>query len=147
MNFKLKVAGLFVALSGVVALTSAISTENVPLEIGNQAPEFSTVNLNGESVSLSDLKGQDVIVNFWSVTDAESRIRNVRLENEAERLGARYIGLCVDADRQLAHEVIKADRLSDKNQCLVNEMIADEYLAQGLLTVKIDPYGIVAEID
>lgn len=148
MNFKLKIAGVFVAVAGIVGMTSAISTENVPLEIGNQAPEISTVNFSGDTFSLADSKGQNVIVNFWSVKNAESRIRNVRLENEAERLGAKYIGVCLDDDRQLALEVIKADRLSNQNQYHVNENIADEYLvAQGIRTVKIDPYGIVAEID
>lgn len=141
-------AGVFAGLAGVVALTSAISTENVPLEVGNQAPEIAVVNADGNTVRLSDLKGDEVIVNFWSVKDAESRISNVRLAREAESRGANYVGICVDSDQDLAREVIKADRLLAENQFFANEQIRKEYqLDHGTRTVKIDPYGIVAKID
>jgi len=35
------------------------------LEVGNQAPDFSLPNQDGEMVSLSDLKGQKVIIWFY----------------------------------------------------------------------------------
>lgn len=148
MNFKLKIAGVVAGFAGIVALTSAISTNNVPLEEGNQAPEITAVNANGDILRLSELKGTDVIVNFWSVKDAESRISNVRLAREAERNGAKYIGMCVDSDKELVQEVIKADLLSAEDQYFATGQISDEYLLDhGTRTVKIDPYGIVAEID
>lgn len=148
MNFKLKMAGVFAGLAATVALTSAISTENVPLEVGNQAPEISAVNADGNTFHLADLKGSDVIVNFWSVKDAESRISNVRLAREAESNGAYYVGICIDSDRDLAREVIKADKLLAENQVFANKQIKEEYLLDhGTRTVKIDPYGIVVKID
>lgn len=148
MNFKLKLAGVFAGLAGVVALTSAISTENVPLEVGNHAPEISAVNANGNTVRMSDFEGHDVILNFWSIKDAESRIRNVRLEREAERSGAKYMAMCVDSDQEIAREVMKADGLNAENQYFSDGQISDEYLLdQGIRTVKIDPYGIVAKIN
>ncbi|MDE7345559.1 MAG: redoxin domain-containing protein [Muribaculaceae bacterium] len=148
MNFKLKSAGFLLAVVGTLWLTSAVSTKNVPLEVGNQAPEISITDSNGESLLLSDLKGDDVIVNFWSINDAESRILNVRLAREAEKTGAKYIGMCIDSDRQLAAEVMKADRVSTDNLYFADRQVTDEYqLAKGTRTVKIDPYGIVAAID
>ncbi len=148
MNFKLKCAGVVAAAVGTLWLTSAVSTKNVPLEVGNQAPEISITDNSGESVLLSDLKGKDVIVNFWSAKDAESRISNVRLAREAEKTGAKYIGMCIDSDRQLAEEVMKSDRVSIDNLYFADRQVTDEYqLAKGTRTVKIDPYGIVAAID
>ena len=148
MNLKLKIAGIFAGLAGIVALTSAISTENVPLEVGNQAPEIATFNAYGNMVRLSDMKGEDVLVNFWSIKDAESRIANIRLAREAESNGVKYMGICVDSDRELAQEVIKADQLPVEDQYFANDEIKDQYLVDhGTRTVKIDPYGIVAKID
>lgn len=148
MNFKLKTAVFAVATIGTVLLTSAVSTKNVPLEVGNQAPEISLSKSDGKTLMLSELKGSDVIVNFWSVNDAESRISNVRLSRDAERSGARYIGMCIDSDRQLAEEVMKADRISTENLYFADKEVNDEYqLSNGTRTVKIDPYGIVAAID
>ena len=148
MNLKHISAGVIAAVVGTLWLTSAVSTKNVPLEVGNQAPEISITQSNGESVMLSDLKGGEVIVNFWSVKDAESRIANVRLAREAEKSGAKYIGMCIDSDRQLAAEVMKADRVSTDHLYFADRQVTDEYqLANGTRTVKIDPYGIVAAID
>ena len=148
MNFKLKAAGFLVGAGSLVFMTSAVSTKNVPLEVGNQAPEISISREDGKTMMLSDLKGEDVIVNFWSVMDAESRISNVRLAREAERTGAKYIGMCIDSDRQLAEEVMKADKVSTDNLYFADRQVTDEYqLRKGTRTVKIDPYGIVAAID
>ena len=97
---------------------------------------------------MSELKGENVVVNFWSVKDAESRIKNVRLAREAERNGHKYIGMCIDSDRQLAEEVMKSDRVSTDCLYFADKQVNDEYhIAGGVRTVKIDPYGIVAEID
>ncbi len=148
MNFKLKPAGIIVAAVGLTLLTSAVSTKNVPLEVGNQAPEISISHADGNSMLLSELKGKDVIVNFWSVKDAESRINNIRLAREAERTGAKYIGMCIDSDRELAEEVMKSDNGSLDELYFADRQVTDEYqLAKGTRTVKIDPYGIVAAID
>ena len=148
MNLKLKSAGVLAAAVCTLWLTSAVSTKNVPLEVGNQAPEISIIGSDGESVLLSELKGKDVIVNFWSVKDAASRIENVRLSREAEKTGAKYIGMCIDSDRQLAAEVMKADRVSTDHLYFADRQVTDEYqLSKGTRTVKIDPYGIVAAID
>lgn len=148
MNFKLKTAGSLVAVAAMVLFTSAVSTKNVPLEVGNQAPEISITNAEGASTLLSDLKGNEVVVNFWSVKDAESRISNIRLAREAESTGAKYIGMCIDSDRQLAEEVMNADQVSTEHLYFADRQVTDEYqLTKGTRTVKIDPYGIVAAID
>ncbi len=148
MNFKLKTAGLAAGVAGMIMLTSAMSTSNVPLEVGNQAPNLSVSDSNGNLLSLSDLEGQNVILNFWSMSDAESRISNVRLLRDAERTGARFISMCVDSDTKLAEEVMRADNLPEDSRFFVDERAIDMFmLDEGVRTVKIDPYGIVAAID
>jgi cytochrome c biogenesis protein CcmG, thiol:disulfide interchange protein DsbE len=37
-----------------------------PTEIGKVAPDFSLTTLDGEPISLADLRGRPVIVNFWA---------------------------------------------------------------------------------
>ncbi|MBD5278473.1 MAG: redoxin domain-containing protein [Bacteroides sp.] len=148
MNFKLKPAGFLGGAVLLMVLTSAVSTKNVPLEVGYQAPEISISKPDGERFLLSDLQGENVVVNFWSVSDAESRISNIRLARDAERNGAKYIGMCVDSDRRLAEEVMAADGVAPENQYFTDPQIHNKYLLdQGIRTVKIDPYGIVAAID
>lgn len=40
--------------------------EFVPIEIGKPAPNFTLENLQGEQVTLSELKGKNVLINFWA---------------------------------------------------------------------------------
>ena len=35
------------------------------LQVGDDAPDFALIDLNGESHQLSDYKGQGVFLNFW----------------------------------------------------------------------------------
>lgn len=52
-------------LALVLAACSAIAPEVAPVERA-QAPDFSLQNLDGEMVTLSDLRGQVVLINFWA---------------------------------------------------------------------------------
>lgn len=36
------------------------------IQIGDKAPDFTLTDINGQTVSLSDFEGQQVIVNFWT---------------------------------------------------------------------------------
>ena len=51
------------------AVYGFVTREQVPvegLEVGNLAPDFELETLEGETVKLSDLKGQKVFLNFWA---------------------------------------------------------------------------------
>lgn len=57
-----------------LANTVDVSDLEVGLQIGNIAPNFETINLAGESVNLSDYRGQVVLLNFWYTTCGPCRI-------------------------------------------------------------------------
>ncbi|AGB41876.1 Peroxiredoxin [Halobacteroides halobius DSM 5150] len=42
------------------------NSARIGINVGNIAPDFTLVNLKGEQVSLSDYRGQFVMVNFWA---------------------------------------------------------------------------------
>lgn len=44
---------------------AAISDAPIGLNVGNRAPDFEVTTIAGETLSLSDLEGQIVLVNFW----------------------------------------------------------------------------------
>ena len=55
-GFAALIAGFFVALQGPSAL---------PLRIGSNAPELQLPRLSGEKLSVAELRGRVVFVNFW----------------------------------------------------------------------------------
>ncbi|MGP4039465.1 redoxin domain-containing protein [Gracilibacillus sp. D59] len=54
------------AVIDVVTDNRVTEAENIGLEIGNIAPDFELETLNGETVKLSDYRGEPVMLNFWA---------------------------------------------------------------------------------
>lgn len=51
-----------------------VDLPEVGLAVGELAPDFQTTNLDGETVSLSDYRGQTVLLNFWFTACGPCRI-------------------------------------------------------------------------
>ena len=52
-------------LTAVLLITGCSSGESEVAEIGKKAPDFTLENLYEQKVSLSDYRGEVVIINFW----------------------------------------------------------------------------------
>jgi len=62
----LKVIMLIVLTSGLIISGCSGGAEPQEARVGNQAPDFQLNNLDGQSISLSDLRGKPVFINFWA---------------------------------------------------------------------------------
>ena len=63
--------GRLLAWLGLVALllllfTALLRTQQGPVGIGQKAPDFTLTTFDGEQISLSDLEGKVVVLNFWA---------------------------------------------------------------------------------
>ena len=61
----LVVGGVWIWINRVPEASATNERPAIPL-VGHPAPEFTLETLDGESLSLSDLKGQAVVLNFWA---------------------------------------------------------------------------------
>lgn len=64
------VAGLAVVIGALVAVmvTQRARPSQEMARVGSPAPDFTLRLFNGETVTLSSLKGKPVLVNFWAST-------------------------------------------------------------------------------
>jgi thiol-disulfide isomerase/thioredoxin len=76
-----------VAFSGVLlsgCASSGTASEHGP-EIGKLAPDFTLNGLDGQEVSLSDLRGKPVLLNFWATWCGPCRIEMPFLQTIYEK--------------------------------------------------------------
>jgi peroxiredoxin len=64
--------------------TAEPSVSEVGLEVGNLAPDFQTVTDTGEPVTLSDLRGQVVLLNFWAIWCGPCRVEMPEFQQQYE---------------------------------------------------------------
>ena len=71
-------------LAPVTSLSQAVGPVT-GLGIGNHAPDFTTITINGETVSLSDYQGQVVLLNFWFTDCVPCRIEMPEFQSAYEQ--------------------------------------------------------------
>lgn len=66
---------------------------------GDEAPPFSLVTLQGDTVQLADLRGRVVVINFWATWCGPCRLEMPALQSLSERhdtAAVRVLGVSVD---------------------------------------------------
>ena len=79
-------------LALVLLFSSAFNPVETGLKEGKQAPMLKLKNSEG-AVTLRELKGRYVLLNFWAGYDAPSRMENIRFAREIDKSEIENISL------------------------------------------------------
>ncbi len=143
---------IIVVFAVLLGLGSAATSNAVDGTAGSRAPMF-RVERNDTTVALDNMKGQWVLLHFWSSGDAESRIackQYTELEQSqlSSNPGERFHLLAVNLDRseRLFREIVRRDGLSAESQYHIKrsragKLINDYHLEAGLGSFLISPEG------
>ncbi len=63
---KMLTAILVMILTSGLLITGCAAGSEPTATVGQAAPDFELQNLDGQSISLNDLKGKPVLINFWA---------------------------------------------------------------------------------
>jgi peroxiredoxin len=66
--------------------------------VGALAPDFGLETVGGDSVHLSDFKGQPVLLNFWATWCGPCRLEMPAIQARHEQFGDQFTVLAIDFD-------------------------------------------------
>src|SRR5579864_4963542 len=112
---------IFGALVAAITIATLIPHESnsggqiVPLAKRKNMPGISMRDLNGSAWTLSDHRGQPVLINFWASWCGPCRQETpglVRLANDYRSRGLAVAGIAMDDSEQPAREFARSFRIS-----------------------------------
>lgn len=141
---------LFAAL--LFAVISNITKEEEAVQIGEEAPNFQLVQLNGEenqTVRLSDLRGKGVMLNFWA-TYCEPCEREMPYMESLypiyKEKGVEIVAISVDATEFVVQQFMDKYNLTFPILHDKKSQVMDAYRIKPLPTTYfIDENGIIVE--
>lgn len=74
-------------------------------QVGDQAPDFALTDLDGNIISLADLRGRPVIINFWATWCAPCRLEMPELQAAYQRYQANELAILAINREETAEEV------------------------------------------
>ena len=125
-------AGLAAAAILGAALAAACRVEE-PTGAGIPAPDWTLEDLAGVSVSLGELRGRPVVIDFWATWCTPCEFQIPVLNQLEERYGDRVevIGIAVDVDGREVVAPFAAERGVSYRVLLGDEGLAQRYGAVG----------------
>lgn len=150
------------ALLAMVALGMRRNSEG-PIVVGQQVPEFTFHTFSGEQITLTEMKGKVVVLNFWAswcvTCDQEAADLQTAWENYSSRgdvvfLGADYVDTEPEALKYMERfgvSYINGPDLGTRlSQAFKVRAVPETYIIDQdgkLAYVKIGPFQSLAEIE
>ena len=123
-----------------------------PFSVGSEIKDFTLANAKDSSFSLSSLKGKHVLLNFWMVSNAQSRELNKKLKNWYELYkgsGLEIVSLSIgNVDKEEWDKAIKEDQMSwiQVRDSIGSTLVQDYGVRLLPHQILIDPKGIIIKV-
>ena len=146
--------GLRIILPAILALWLGLvgcsnGSESSVARVGELAPDFQGLTLDGQTISLSDLRGKPVLINFWATWCPPCREEMPYLQQVYEEwLHKRLVVLAVNVGENPSkvEEFIQVNNLTLPVLLDVNGVAAQQYGITAIpATFFVDQSGIVQE--
>jgi peroxiredoxin len=134
----------------VLLLAFAITTSGIlSFASDKAAPDFTLTDLSGKSISLSNLKGKVIFINFWATWCGPCRHEIpdfIEFYKENKNNGAVILGVSVDKSAKKVRDFAEEYGINYPIAMATNEMIGDYKPGKFIpTTIIIDTNGMIKE--
>jgi thiol-disulfide isomerase/thioredoxin len=152
MDKKITIIVIIILLTGTFAFSylnndnSEYNRPEVGVEVDKSAPDFELTDLNGDSVQLSDYRGQKVFLNFWAswCPPCRSEMPDIQKLYQEKFDNFKIIAINVGESKAAAAEFIKKNNFDFKVILDKNQEVSREYLVRGIPTSYfLDENGVI----
>ncbi|MBC1224060.1 peroxiredoxin [Nostoc sp. UCD121] len=127
----------------------------MPLAVGTDAPAFTAKDTNGNTVSLSNLRGKTVVLYFYPKDDTPGCTKQACSfrDAQAQYQGKDIVILGVSADDEVSHQAftqkynLNFPLLADSDKSLIKAFDVDGGGYAKRVTYVIDPNGKITHVD
>ena len=148
MNKIAKVILVIILVPGLL-ITGCSDNPNQVAQVGMPAPNFQLKNLNGQSVSLSDLQGKPIVINFWATWCSPCTYEMPYLQqiyDEESAKGLLVLAINIGESSAKVRQFIESNDFSFPVLLDTKRDVAQDYNIQYIpSTFFIDKYGIIQE--
>ncbi len=146
MNKMLKAIPV-IMLASCLLITSCSAGAEQDTNIGNLAPDFQLPDLDGQSISLSNLRGKPVLINFWATWCPPCRAEMPYLQEIFEEWSGKslvVLAINVGESHSKVEEFMQSNNLSLPVLLDIKQAVAIKYNIQFFpTTFFIDKDGII----
>jgi len=147
---KVKKLILLSILALVLLLAGCSPTPTQGIKVGNLAPDFQLHDLDGKAVSLSDLQGKPVLINFWATWCPPCRAEMPYLQQIYEEWSVKGLALStinIGESSSQVEEFLQSYELSFPVLLDTKQDVSQEYNIRGIpTTFFIDKDGVIQDI-
>lgn len=138
-------------LAILLVFTSAYYTTPADGRVGYLAPSLTVTTAEGTQ-SLSQLRGNYVVVTFWSSIQPESRIDNMQQARAARLNGMKHVSVNMDESDAMYAQLVTIDRLNSALQWHCDSASQEKVRRiwrqeSGFCSFLIDPEGRIVKKD